>query len=128
MTVDTTTEEIVDNDPTLSLSERLRSEGGRCGTVTLHLLLLRAIAVKFGFSEDYYTPQLVGRGSNFHDDCETELEAFGSAGAGDECTVRLALDPAPDHDDYDDESETITMQRYARVPFCRVMLMFQTRD
>lgn len=111
MTVDTTTEEVIDNDPTLSLSERLRSEGGRCGTVTLHLLLLRAIAAKFGIAEHYFTPELVGRGSNFHDDCETELENFGGEDVGEPCTFRLTLDEEIDHDDYDEGNETITMQR-----------------
>ncbi|KAK5072618.1 mtDNA inheritance, partitioning of the mitochondrial organelle [Lithohypha guttulata] len=113
LTTDTTTERVLTNDPTLTLREELRSEGGRCGTIALHLMLLRAIMRKFGIQEDAITPELVGRGSNFHTECEEELEIFGGADSGDRHSFRLSLDQAPDHDDYDEETEECVMSRYS---------------
>lgn len=110
LTVDTTTEEIVSNDPRVQLSEKIVSEGGRCGTVTFHLHLLEFIQKKFGLSAEDLPQSLVGRGTPFHDECEAVMRTFVGNIADGATNLSLRLPDAVTHEDYDSAFGEITLQ------------------
>lgn len=110
LTVDTTTERVMKNDPTLQLKEEIVSAGGRCGTIALHLGILKAVMEKFDIPVSALSPQLVGRGTEFFDDCESILSSFGSSEYDDDLRLRLTLDPETEISDYDEEAEEVILQ------------------
>lgn len=109
LTVDTTTEEVFKNDPKVELREKIVSEGGRCGTVTLHLQLLEFIRAKFDLVETDLPQTLVGRGTAFHNECEKILRAFTGNEDDTASTLRLKLPDSIEHEDYDPTYEEITL-------------------
>jgi len=110
LTVDTTTERIVENDPALQLKEEIVSAGGRCGTIALHLGILKAVVEKFNVPVSALSPQLVGRGTDFFNDCEDVLSAFGNGEYDDDIRLRLTLNSETEMADYDQESEEVILQ------------------
>ncbi|KAK5077778.1 mtDNA inheritance, partitioning of the mitochondrial organelle [Exophiala xenobiotica] len=110
LTIDTTTERVIKNDPTLQLKEEIVSAGGRCGTIALHLGILKAVIEKFDIPVSALSPQLVGRGTEFFDNCETILSSFGSSEYDDDLRLRLTLDPETEFLDYDEEAEEVILQ------------------
>lgn len=109
LTVDTTTEEVVSNDPRVRLSEKIVSEGGRCGTVALHTHLLQCIQNKFGVTASDLPPALVGRATHFHNECEKVLRMFTGNGADAATTLPLKLPVGVVHEDYDADFHEITL-------------------
>ncbi|KAK5941345.1 hypothetical protein PMZ80_006623 [Knufia obscura] len=110
LTTDTTTESIIENDPLLRLKEEIVSAGGRCGTIALHLGMLKAVVNKFHISVADLSPQIVGRGTEFFDQCETTLSNFEHSEYDDDIRLSLTLDADVDMDDYDPESEEVMLQ------------------
>lgn len=110
LTVDTTTERVMKNDPTLQLKEEIVSAGGRCGTIALHLGMLRAVIEKFNIPVSALSPQSVGRGTDFFDDCEVILSMFRSSADDDDIRLRLPLGLETEMSDYDEQTKEVTLQ------------------
>ena len=110
LTVDTTTEEIEKNDPLLKLTQKIVSEGGRCGMVTLLLGLLRHIVNKFGIPVTSLSSTSVGRGSKFNDRCEQLWRTWDGQDDDEEYKLTLKLQHDPQHPNYNHRLGEMTVE------------------
>lgn len=109
MTVDATTLTILQNDPSLKLSEACVSQGGRCGTVTLQCQILDILAKKLGVTFTSLPESSTRRGTSFQLDLEDSLERFTDTQLDSISRLRLQLPEGFEHDDYDAESGEIIL-------------------
>ena len=101
LTIDSTTEEVKENDPNLRLDEKIVSEGGRCGMVTLFLGLLKYVVLKYNIHPTQINKDNVGRGTEFYESCDQVWRVYNGEDNDNTHILVLRLEGIPEHAEYD---------------------------
>lgn len=112
LTIDATTLRVLENDRRLKLGEVCTSQGGRCGTVTLHCEILKVLSDKFGAVFSHLSEKKLGRNAKFFEACEDTLENFRCGEMQNEYRLPLNLGDDFRHEDYDDENVAVRIWGY----------------